>query len=142
MWAFGSDVRLAVTESFGIKGEFFTGQSIGNYNAAILQINNDLFGPIRSTGGWGELYVYWNRCMHSHFGYGIDDPLDSTATPGLVAARPIRNEFYFGNIIWDITKSLELGFEISHWETSYANVTPLDIDNKAMVYHSRVRLKF
>ncbi len=46
------------------------------------------------------------------------------------------------NIIWDVTRSLEIGFEVSRWETSYANVTPFDIDNDAWIYHTRVRLKF
>ncbi len=142
VWGFGADARMAINKSCGVKGEFFSGQCIGNYNAAILQVNNDNLDPVRSTGGWGEFYVHWNQRLHSHFGYGIDDPLDSTVTPGLLAARPVRNEFLFGNIFWDVTESLEVGFEVSHWETSYANITPVDIDNQAMMYHTRVRLKF
>jgi hypothetical protein len=142
VWAFGADAQIALTDRCGVKGEFFTGQSIGNYNAAVLQVNNDNFDPIRSTGGWGEFYVHWNKCLHSHFGYGIDDPLDSTVTPGLTAARINRNQFFFGNLIWDVTKNLEVGFEVSHWDTSYVNVTPVDIDNSAWMYHTRVRLKF
>lgn len=142
VWAFGTDARVALSERYGFKGEFFTGQAIGNYNAAILQVNNDLLEPVRSTGGWGEGYFYWNPCLHSHFGYGIDDPLDRTVTPGLTAARPIRNEFFFGNVIWDVTKNLELGFEVSRWETSYANITPVDIDAQAWIYQTRIRLKF
>jgi hypothetical protein len=55
VWALGADARVSMTERLGFKGEFFTGQSIGNYNAAILQVNNDLLEPIRSTGGWGEI---------------------------------------------------------------------------------------
>ena len=46
------------------------------------------------------------------------------------------------NLIWDIPDSLAIGVELSRWETSYANVTPLDIDNESMVHHTRVRLKF
>lgn len=142
VWAIGADARISLTERLGFKGEFFTGQSIGNYNAAILQVNNDLLEPIRSTGGWGECYWYWTPCLHSHFGYGIDDPLDQTVTPGLKAARPVRNEFFFGNIIWDVAKNLELGFEVSHWETSYANITPIDVDAQSWIYQCRVRIKF
>lgn len=134
VWALGSDFHLAVNDRVGFNGEFFTGQTIGNYNAAIVQIDNGNNEPIRSTGGWGEIYVHWNPCLHSHFGYSIDDPLDSTLTIGL----PTRNEFAFANIIWDVTKNLEVGFELSHWETSYTTLS----DNDAMVYHTRVRLKF
>ena len=75
-----------------------------------------------------EVHFYWTAGLHSHLGYGMDDPLDSSVTPGLVAARPIRNQCCFANIIWDVTESLDVGFEISHWETSYANVTPIDIE--------------
>lgn len=142
VWAVGADTRWRISDRWGVKGEFFHGQAIGNYNAAILQVNNDLLDPIRSTGGWGELYWYWNPCLHTHIGYGLDDPLDSELTAGMIAARPIRNEFLFGNLIWDVTKNLEIGFEVSQIETSYANITPLDIDGKSMIYHTRVRLKF
>ncbi len=142
VWAVGADARWRINQRFGVKGEFFHGQAIGNYNAAILQINNDLLDPIRSTGGWGEFYLYWNDCLHSHFGYGVDDPLDSEVIAGLTAARPVRNEFVFGNMIWDVSRNLEIGFEVSQIETSYANITPLDIDGASMIYHSRVRLKF
>ena len=62
--------------------------------------------------------------------------------PGLVATRPVRNEFYFANLIGDVTTSLEVGFEVSHWETSYANILPVDIDSQARMYHTRVRLNF
>jgi hypothetical protein len=141
-WAYGADAQIALTDYLGVKGEFFSGQAIGNYNAAILQVRNDVLGPVRSTGGWGEVFVNWTDCLHSHFGYGIDDPLDSTVVQGLTAARPVRNEFIFGNLIWDVTKNLEVGFEVSHWETSYANITPANIDAESMVYHTRVRLKF
>ncbi len=135
VWAFGTDMHVALTDSVGFKGEFFTGQALGNYNGAIIQIDNGNFDPILASGGWGEIYVHWTSCLHSHFGYSIDDPLDRTLTVGL----PTRNEFLFANVIWDVTKSLEIGFEVSRWETTYTAPVP---DNDAMVYHTRVRLKF
>ncbi len=70
VWSFGTDLKIAFTEDIGIKGEFFHGQALGNYNAAINQIFNPLtLGPIRSTGGWGEIYVNWTDCLHSQIGY-------------------------------------------------------------------------
>ncbi|MEE2707250.1 MAG: hypothetical protein VX988_09375 [Planctomycetota bacterium] len=135
VWALGADVHVGLNEAVGFNGEFFTGQAIGNYNAMIFLVDNGAFGAVRSTGGWGEVYVNWTPCLHSHFGYGIDDPLNSTLTAGL----PTRNELVFANIIWDVTKNLEIGFEVSRWETSY--MAPLR-DNEAMAYHTRVRLKF
>lgn len=135
VWAVGTDFQLAINERFGFRSEFFTGSAIGNYNAAIFLIDNQNLDPVRSTGGWGEAYFNWSPCVRSHFGYGVDDPLNSTLSPGL----PTRNEVTYANIIWDVTKSLEWGVEVSHWDTTYTG--PL-LDNDAMVYHTRVRLKF
>jgi hypothetical protein len=142
VWAFGFDGNIALSDTMGVQGEFFTGQGIGNYNAGILQVDNDIFNPVRSTGGWAEFYCHWSSCLHSHVGYCVDDPLDRTVVEGLIAARPVRNQLIFANLIWDVSESLEIGFEVSHWETDYANITPVDISNDSMVYHTRVRLKF
>jgi hypothetical protein len=135
VWCVGSDFQLAINERLGFRSEFFSGSAIGNYNAAIFLIDNQKLDPVRSTGGWGEVYFNWSTCVRSHFGYGVDDPLNSTLSPGL----PTRNEVAYANMIWDVNKSLELGLEVSHWDTSYTG--PL-LDNSAMVYHTRVRLKF
>ena len=142
VWALGADWQIALSDNAGVKGEFFTGQALGNYNAGILQVDNDNFDPISSIGGWIECYYHWNKCLRSHVGYGIDDPDDRTVTDGLTIARPSRNRMIFANLVWDITPSLEVGFEVSHWETDYVNVTPVDVSNDSMVYHTRVRLKF
>ena len=71
--------------------------------------------------------------MTAHAGYGIDDPRDSD----LSAGQRSRNQFCFGNIIWDVTKRFQLGFEVSHWKTDYA--APL-IGNDSMVYHFKTEL--
>ncbi|MDG2222040.1 MAG: hypothetical protein P8L85_11705 [Rubripirellula sp.] len=87
------------------------------------------------------MYVNWSSGFHSHFGCGIDDPLDSTLT----AELPSQNRVAFANLIWDVNRSLEVGFEVSHWDTDYAGPSPgpsPDIDNEAMVYHTRVSAKF
>jgi hypothetical protein len=135
VWAYGIDAQVKLTDWLGVKGEFFDGQTIGTYNAAIVQNFNANRDGIRSRGGWGEVYVYWTPCLHSHLGYSIDNPRDSDLTAGLAS----RNEFVFGNIFWDLTSSFEVGFEVSHWKTAY--VAPLQ-DNDSMIYHTRVRIKF
>jgi hypothetical protein len=135
VWAVGADARVAITEKLGVKGELYHGQTVGTYLGGIIQNFNGNRQGIRSTGAWAEIYYYWTPRLHSHFGYGVDDPLDSDLTAGL--AR--RNQFYFGNIICDVTKSIDVGFEVSRWETAY--MAPLH-DNQAMVYDTRVRVKF
>jgi hypothetical protein len=135
VWAYGIDVQVKLTDWFGVKGEYFNGQTIGTYNAAIVQNFNGNREGIRSSGGWGEVYVYWTPCLHSHFGYSIDNPLNADLTAGL----PSRNELVYGNIFWDVTRSIEVGFEVSRWETSY--MAPV-VGNDTMVYHTRARIKF
>jgi hypothetical protein len=135
VWAYGIDAQVRLTDWLGVKGELFTGKTIGTYNAGIVQTFNGNREGIRASGGWGEVYVYWTPCLHSHFGYSIDDPRNADLTAGLAS----RNEFVYGNIFWDVTRAIEVGFEVSHWETAY--MAPLQ-DNDSMIYHTRVRIKF
>lgn len=135
VWATGADARFAITDRLGVKGEFYHGQTVGTYLGAVIQNFNANREGIRSTGGWVEVYYYWTPSLHSHFGGGVDDPLDADLT----ASQVRRNQFCFGNILWDVTKSIDVGFEVSRWETTY--MAPLH-DNQAMVYDTRVRLKF
>ena len=135
VWAIGADARFAITDRLGVKGEFYHGQTVGTYMGAAIQNFNANREGIRSTGGWAEVYYYWTPSLHSHFGGGVDDPLDADLT----AAQARRNQFCFGNILWDVTKSIDVGFEVSRWETAY--MAPLH-DNAAMVYDTRVRVKF
>jgi X-X-X-Leu-X-X-Gly heptad repeat protein len=135
VWAYGFDAQVRLSDRLGVKGEVFNGQTIGTYNAAIVQNFNANREGIRASGGWGEVYFYWTPCLHSHFGYSIDNPRDSDLTAGLTS----RNEFVFGNIFWDVTRSIEVGFEVSHWETAY--IAPLQ-NNDSMIYHTRVAIKF
>jgi len=78
---------------------------------------------IRSTGGWLELWYGLDARLHSHFGYGIDDPNNADLT--LVGSRAY-NQFYFGNISYDITKSFLAGIELSSWRTLYVGQLPGD----------------
>jgi hypothetical protein len=135
VWAVGADARFAITDCLGVKGEFYTGQTVGTYMGGAIQNFNANREGIRSTGGWAEVYYYWTPCLHSHFGGGSDNPLEADLT----AAEVRRNQFCFVNIIWDVTKSIDVGFEVSRWETAY--MAPLH-DNQAMVYDTRVRVKF
>ena len=140
VWGAGLDVRLKLTERIGLQGEVIHGQGLGNYNAGILQtINAETFNAIRTSGGWVELWYYWTPCVHSHFGYAIDDPLDSdlaTADPLLFA--PVRNETYFANVMWDITPSFRVAFEATWRETAYDKV----LDAEGAGFHTQFRWTF
>ena len=120
IWGLGSDFRWAVTERFGVQGEVFTGQTLGMYTAGILQnVNLATFAGVHTTGGWFELYYYiCPEKLHAHVGYGIDDPLDRDLAPG----QPVRNDTWFANLIWDVSKHLRLGWEFDYRKTAYTLV--------------------
>ena len=132
-WAVVADAKYS-TERWGIQGEYFAGDAVGSYGGGIDQSANLANGfAIYSTGGWGEVWHKLGPCVTAHAGYGIDDPRDRD----LSAGQRSRNQFYFGNLIWDVTERFQLGFEVSHWKTDYA--APL-VDNSSMVYHFKTEL--
>jgi hypothetical protein len=136
VWGLGSDLRWAVTDRFGVQGEFCVGQSLGSYTAGILQsVNSATFTGVHTTGGWVEVYYY--ICpdkLHTHIGYGIDDPLDGDLAPG----QPVRNETYFANLIWDVTKHLRLAGELTYRKTAYTLVP----NNDGVGFQVQVQFKF
>jgi hypothetical protein len=135
VWAFAVDGRWAITDRLGFQGEVIHGQAIGSYLGTAGQTSNVLGHGIRSTGGWAEVYWFWTPCLHSHFGWGADNPRDRD----LNFAQVRRNEFCFANLIWDVTRQFEVGFEVGYRETQFA--APLR-DNQATTFHTRVQLKF
>ena len=88
VWGAAVDYRVNLTGFFlGFKGEVYTGQGLGNYNGGILQtLDAVTWEPIRATGGWVEGFVYLTPNLHSHAGYGIDDPNPPTSRPSHIAS--------------------------------------------------------
>jgi hypothetical protein len=136
VWGLGADLRWAVSDRFGVQGEFFTGQALGSYTAGILQnVNSVTFAGVHTTGGWVELYYY--ICpdrLHTHLGYGIDDPLDRDLAPG----QPVRNDTWFANLIWDVTGHFRVAGELSYQKTAYTKV----LNNEGLGFVTQVQFKF
>lgn len=86
VWGLGADVQAALTERFGLAGEFFVGQGLGEYNGGIGQTFGRNLQAIRTAGGWGEAYYYVTDQLHVHTGYGIDAP--GPRRPHLDPTRP------------------------------------------------------
>jgi hypothetical protein len=123
-WSINGDLRVPITERFGFQGEFFTGDNLGTFLGGVGQgVNLVTQAGIRATGGWVEAWYDWTPRLHSHTGYGIDDPLDSGIT---AAAGRTYNQFLFGNLFFDVTKKLILGFEVTSWKTQYKAQLPGD----------------
>lgn len=142
VWGIGADFRWQVTDFLGLMGEFYTGEGLGTYNGAALQLVNPELGfqGIGSTGGWLELFVYWTPSVHSHFGYGIDDPRNGDVPFASQLLGRVENNTLYGNVIWDVTETLRVAFEVSRRETDYLN--PIVPDNEGMFFHTQFALRF
>lgn len=112
----GVDGQWAVTTRFGLAGELFIGQGLGEYNGGVLQSFNSVsFKAIQTRGGWGEVYFYLTDKLHLHTGYGIDAPLRRDLAPTQFA----KNQTYFANLVWDASKVLQISFEVDYRKTDY-----------------------
>ena len=122
-WSVCADARYVVTERLGIQGEFFTGENLATFLGGVNQGINPLTRrTIQATGGWVDLWYDWTPRLHSHVGYGNDNPLNTDVQ----TRGRIYNSFLFGNVSFDVTKKLVLGLEVSHWQTHYQDLAPGD----------------
>jgi len=120
-WSANADFHVPLTHRFGVQGEFFVGANLGTYFGGIVQ-SIDIGTPaspgtrdeIRSAGGWIDFWYDLAPCLHTHFGYSIDDPFNEDLTSGRT-----YNQFFFGNITYDLTKKFLVGFEITDWTTNW-----------------------
>jgi hypothetical protein len=118
--ALGCDLEWAVTDRLGMKGELFVGQTLGEYNAGVLQnYNLETFRPVRTKGGYAEIYYYLHPQFHLHCGYGIDNPAASDLAAGQIAS----NQTFFNTLLWDLSKTVQIGLEVDYRKTNY--VSPL-----------------
>lgn len=134
VWGLGADVQAALTDRFGVAGEFFVGQSLGEYSGTIGQSFGRNLRSIRGAGGFGEAYYYLTDRLHLHAGYGIDAPVVRDLTPTQIA----RNQAYFANLIWDVTKVVQVSFEVNYRETDFVALP----DAEGMVFLSQFLWRF
>jgi hypothetical protein len=118
-WSGNIDFRMPITERLGVQAECFTGENLGAFLGGIGQgIDPVTFQGIRSTGGWFEIWYDWMPWLHSHVGYSVDDPNDHDLR---LAGERCYNQFFFGNISYDVTKTFLMGIEVSSWKTNYVD---------------------
>jgi hypothetical protein len=135
IWGLACDFRWRVTDRFGFSGEVFHGQTLGEYGAGVFQnVNSVTFQPVHASGGWGQIDFYFNPCLHSHLGYGADDPADSELAPGQIAL----NRTAFANLIWDINSTFRVAGELTYRDTDYLALP----GNDGIGLHGQVQWKF
>ncbi len=114
-WSINLDLKAPLNEYCGFQGEVYTGANLSPFLGGIGQgVCPCMRLPIRDTGGWGEFWYYWNPQVHSHTGFGVDDPNNRDSLIGRS-----YNSFIFANLMYDITKKFTMGFEVTYWKTSY-----------------------
>lgn len=114
VWGAALDGQIALGRRFGLSGELYTGQGLGEYMAGILQTYNRATNrAVPTAGGWGQLYVYLADNLRLNLGYGIDHAQDS----GLFGLQV--NSGVFANLLWDVNPWLQLGLEGNYKLTTY-----------------------
>ena len=116
------------------------GQALGEYNGGITQsFNSTTFDEIRSAGGFGEVFYHLTDEVRIHAGYGIDDPRDSDLAP--IQIR--RNQTYYANCIWDLSKVVQLGLQVDYRMTDYTWFLPNAFrDSDALIVATQFRWRF
>ncbi len=132
----GVDAQLRFGKRFGLSGEFYLGDGLGEYGGGLLQSFNTLtFERIAARGGFGEAYVYLLDRLHLHAGYGIDDPENDH----LMLLQIPRNQTGYATLFWDITRILQLSLEADYRKTNFFE--PL-LTSDGMIFMSQLLFRF
>jgi hypothetical protein len=122
-WSLNVDFTQPVNKWLAIQGELFTGENLSPYFGGINQgVNTALGREIGSRGGWVAARLGpWDKWS---FNVGVsiedvdDDDLVNLPDPTNQGIREY-NRAIFGNVIYSINKSTDVGFELSQWRTDY-----------------------
>ena len=108
---------LALTPVVTVKGEAFSGKTLGQYLGGIGQSFDHVSGTeLKSSGGWINLTLKANQKTTLSAGAGLDDPEDDK-----INGFPVRtsNMCIFGNVQTQIAYNTIAGVEVSNWRTGY-----------------------
>ena len=139
VWGLSTDFRWKMTARVGLAGAAYTGQTLGTYNGGIPQtITVDPFNGIRSSGGWIETFYYRTPCLHSHVGWGLDDPIDRDLDDIVGTLGRTYNSTFFANLLWDVNQVFRVGFEFTWRQTNYRFLP----DNDGPAFHTQFQWAF
>lgn len=112
------EASARIGRQFGIQGELYTGQALGQYLATIFQTTNGYQQAIPGRGGWGEMAWYWTPTLYSHVGMGVDTVNAAYISPtGFVSNRTV-----FLNLFWDPSPKTTLAIEGTWRKTAYGGL--------------------
>ncbi len=124
-WSVNLDVQQPVNEWISVKGEAFVGENLDDYfggigqGVRIIRDENDTItavpNGIASKGGWVQATLTPSKKWRFHLGAGVDDVDNSDVDNN---GRTLNRAVY-GNAIYALNKSADVGVELSHWRTDY-----------------------
>lgn len=119
VWGVAAEYAFRPGKRFGVQGEFYKGQALGNYLGTIFQTTTgDFDDEIRSAGWWVEGVYYWKKNLQSRFGYGQDECNADDLKGGGIR----KNQTFFANLIWDINSIFQVGIEPTWRKTDYSSL--------------------
>jgi hypothetical protein len=114
-WSMNLDVRIKLSSTVTLQGEYFVGQNLDSYLGGVGQgINLNTMEEIRSSGGWAAVTmkfdsITWNVAA------AMDDPDDETLSSG----QRSRNTSLWTNVFFPLVDEVVVGLELARWETDY-----------------------
>jgi hypothetical protein len=115
-WSANFDVEIPVTEKVRVKSELFVGENLAPYLGGIGQgVNLERMIEIGSKGGWISLELGPFSNLSYHLGLSTDRVDEEDIEIG----DRSRNSSIFANGIWSLSRHVDLGLELSYWETRY-----------------------
>ncbi len=132
-WSANLDLVVPLAPWLTLSGTLWTGENLDSYLGGIGQgmvIQTDAgqyvnakgvtgnfldAKEIEGTGGWAQLGIVPAKRWQLNLGGGLED-LDDDDLP--VGARS-RNQSYWANAIFDVNEAVQLGLELSWFETDY-----------------------
>jgi hypothetical protein len=105
--------------TFTVRG--FYGENLNSFFGGILQgftrPNATTVKNVASTGGWGQIVWNINESWATTAGVGRDDPNEDDLLNGMKS----RNDWVFGNVSYDIKKTITFMLEGEHIKTYFKN---------------------
>jgi hypothetical protein len=112
---------LLMVSKIKIIAEYFSGKNLGTYLGGIAQsVNLNTNEEINAKGFYVNAVAAVSKKVQFSFGYGMDDPDDNNLNYSSGSSRT-KNTSIFGNIVINLSPSLQIGLQVSNWQTDYLN---------------------
>jgi hypothetical protein len=110
------DVTQPVFPGLVVLGELFCGRNLNQYFGGIGQgVNTTSRNEINADGGW----IAASLGPWSEWSFNIGAGLEEVEREDVANGARTRNSCIFGNVLYALNKSAQVGLELSRWNTCY-----------------------